>query len=1146
MKTTNTICLSLLTLCSLSALNADAFVDPGNRLPNIDSRTQTTAQDSLVATNEMEVAYASAQTAAIASLETCIKDVRVSCDPITGAPRLISAQGGFLTESAGQGSAISADALEAFSLDDPNRIIYAFINEHESLFGHTSEHLEEAELKSDSVNSRNGLRTVIWQQHVDEIPVFQGLFIAHLTKHEELVSIKSHFIPNPATAADAVVADRASLVSTPPISADEAVALAANNIHFPISENGAQIQTPNSLHPEHVVQVDNPTGATKQQRFTAPDLSGESIADLVWLPMNRAILRLCWQVILTSTQRGEMFRVLVDAQTGDVLIRHGLTEYLSDATYRVFTSDSPSPFSPGHTSPNSSQPSLVSRSLVVIDALSATGSPDGWIDDSDNQTLGNNVDAHLDLDDNNIADPGSRPTGSPSRVFDFSMNLNLQPSTYQDASVVQLFYWNNWTHDRLYDLGFTESGRNFQTDNFGRGGIGNDAVQADGQDGGGTNNANFSTPPDGSPGRMQMYIFDGPTPARDGDLDAEIIIHEYCHGLSNRRVGGGVGMSALQSRSMGEGWSDFYPLALLSEAADNMNGNYATGGYLTYEFYGLTENYYYGIRRYPYSTDMTKNPLTFKDIDPTQASSHTGIPKSSLPSSYAAEVHNAGEVWCVTLWDARANLITKYGFAIGNELILQLVTDGMELTPANPTFIEARDAILQADLVNNAGANQSELWTAFAKRGMGFIASAPDSGTTIGVIESFDMPDDLRITPKTGFSSSGNELGPFAPDSAPYQVRNAGTSALPWTVTTSAAWLNLSKSGGVLPAGTTDSLTVSLNAAANSLPPGIYSSSLVFENTASSYTQIRNVELRVETYALLPFSEGFESGTLATYWESTGTEEYRTQITSDYNPYSGTYHLVMDDLNHGGAYSRNELTLGINLAYSGNVMLSFWARDFNDEPNGPPAIPFTGGADFDGVAISEDGILWYEVQALRDEISSTNTLFTVDLDAAAATHSLTFNSTFRIRFNHYDNFSMTTDGIAIDNITITGILPDTDGDGMPDAWERAYFSHPSNCVATLDADRDGLSNLGEYIAGTDPTNAVSVFSVTYFERMDDEYVIEWNPLPGRTYSPCWATSLIYGDFLPMASNLPYTVNCYTDTVHGTENSCFYNVEVQLE
>ena len=75
-------------------------------------------------------------------------------------------------------------------------------------------------------------------------------------------------------------------------------------------------------------------------------------------------------------------------------------------------------------------------------------------------------------------------------------------------------------------------------------------------------------------------------------------------------------------------------------------------------------------------------------------------------TGFAEEVHSLGELWCTTLWDARANLIRKHGFATGNELILRLVADGMKLSPPNPNFLEARDAILQADRVQTGGANR--------------------------------------------------------------------------------------------------------------------------------------------------------------------------------------------------------------------------------------------------------------------------------------------------------------------------------------------------------------------------------------------------------------------------------------------------------
>ena len=72
-----------------------------------------------------------------------------------------------------------------------------------------------------------------------------------------------------------------------------------------------------------------------------------------------------------------------------------------------------------------------------------------------------------------------------------------------------LFYLNNVIHDILYRHGFDEAAGNFQVDNFGKGGRASDPVQAEAQDGGGTDNANFATPPDGRSPRMQMFLFTG-------------------------------------------------------------------------------------------------------------------------------------------------------------------------------------------------------------------------------------------------------------------------------------------------------------------------------------------------------------------------------------------------------------------------------------------------------------------------------------------------------------------------------------------------------------------------------------------------------------------------------------------------------------
>lgn len=105
--------------------------------------------------------------------------------------------------------------------------------------------------------------------------------------------------------------------------------------------------------------------------------------------------------------------------------------------------------------------------------------------------------------------------------------------------------------------GFTEVAGNFQQYNFGRGGREGDAVIANAQDGSGFNNANFMTPPDGTNGRMRMYLWNTANPYRDGDFEAGIVIHEYSHGLSTRLTGGPLNSGCLgwgESGGMGEGW----------------------------------------------------------------------------------------------------------------------------------------------------------------------------------------------------------------------------------------------------------------------------------------------------------------------------------------------------------------------------------------------------------------------------------------------------------------------------------------------------------------------------------------------------------------------------------------------------------------
>ena len=801
-------------------------------LPNVDHR-----YDVSVRRTAMSVAAApSDHTAAEQRLRLLVPTLRIERHTLLGSPHWLRADDAFLTAPRVSGTA----GIQAAPSSDVRSIAKQFVTDHAGVFGHDASVLETAKVQREFVTGHSGLQTIVWAQEFEGIPVFESVFIAHATARGELVNISSQFLPDLAAAADAGSPRSRSNVVAPPVTATQAVVFAS----ICVGESPELAAT--------LIALDAPVGATQSQRFRGGALKGEAKAGLTWLPLDAAHLRLCWEVWLTGKARGELYRVLVDVETGTMWIREAHTSYAVNAKYRVFTAGSPTPHSPGYAAPGqTSQPLDVARSLVTLTAVSATASPDGWV--TANETLGNNVDAHTDLDADDLADT-PRPQGSPAGTFDFPIALLQPPSDYRKAAVVNLFYWCNWMHDKLYDLGFTEAAGNFQTDNFGRGGQDGDAVQADAQDGEGTDNANFKTPMDGSAPRMQMYLCTAPNPDRDGDFDDEVILHEYTHGLSNRRVGGGLLINAHQTACMGEGWSDFYALALLTPPGADPNSHYPFSAYTSknmlfnrHTWAAGGDNYYFGCRRYPYSTDLSVNPLTFRDIDPAQANAHPGVPVSPLwVGMPAGEVHMAGEVWCVTLWETRAKLIQKYGYAVGNQRILQLVTDGMNLSPVNPTFLQARDAILQADLVLTGGADKKELWEAFAKRGMGASAVAAPNTTTTGLLESFDPPDILSVTPTSAVNVEGYYGGPFTPSLQVFTLTRQSGGNLNWSAGATAP-LQLSATSGTLTvAQPTTSVTVSVGSGANALVVGPVLRSILFTNTATDVAQLRYFAINVK------------------------------------------------------------------------------------------------------------------------------------------------------------------------------------------------------------------------------------------------------------------------------------------------------------
>ena len=760
----------------------------------------------------------------------------ISRHAITGAPRWIHSTEGFLTvpENRSQAARVGGSKM------DPYRVVKAFVDEHRVLFGHGSEELARARIIRDSTGKHNGLHTTVWEQQHAGIPVFEGVFLAHVSQAGELVNVSSQFLADPAVAV--ANGQGPGWETHARLTPAQALGSACANVGLALPAG------------DLATRVDGPRGTELEQHWSGGILKGKAQLRLVWLPLGPDRARLAWEVFFMPRALSNLFRTVVDAETGAVLLRHNFTYDISDISLRVFTADSPTPMLPGSASPGGDkQPAAVARTLVKLKALDTTASPAGWIPDGDNMTAGNNVDAHSDVSGDNQVDL-PRPSGSPARVFDFPIDLTQSPYNHRKAAIVNLFYWNNWMHDRLYQLGFDEASGNFQTDNFGRGGKDGDAVMADAQDGGGDSNANFSCPPDGNAPRMQMYIYSGPNPSRDGDFDTSVMLHEYTHGLSGRLVGGGAGFTALQTRGMGEGWSDFYALTLLAPASGSLGASYPQGAYSIYGYHFAGafahdgDNYYFGCRHYPYSTNLTVNPLTFRDISPDLISPHTGVPKSPLWANAAVDgTHHIGEVWCAMLWEARAAMILKHGHAVGNELILQLVTDGMKLSPPNPSFLEARDAILQADQVLDAGANNFELWTAFAKRGLGVDAASVSSDGT-DIAESYQADrDSLGVPEFLNAAVTGRAGGPLTVWPTTLTLTNRSGSAIAWT-SVADPLLTLSPASGSLGAHETVKLAVNVNALqATALPVGgPVMHTLEFSNRVSHARQFRTYNFTIQ------------------------------------------------------------------------------------------------------------------------------------------------------------------------------------------------------------------------------------------------------------------------------------------------------------
>jgi len=784
----------------------------------------------------------------------------------------------------------------------------AFLTQHTGALRISKQMLADAEIYDAQYNGR-GPAVVRLRQRVGGLEVFQRNLNVMLDRHGNPVAASGYF----ASATDG--ADRAFTLS-----AEQAIAtavsslgggaLAADALSATFTRGAYQhFATPTLAGPISV------TRGPRAKRMLYPRAAGLEPAYYL-------------EVFAQAPATGELFNYsfVISALDGTLLNRTNMTAY-EKFSYRVFA-DNEGTFTPlDHPLGNGYMPfpgTLPSEPLTRTGAQAAlitldhgpisTGDP--WLAAGATTTNGNNVNAYLDT-----AQPDGYMAGVPALLgvtgtgtdaegeatsagsFDYPVEADADPSLepIKQGAVVSLFYINNWLHDFWYDHGFNEEAGNAQLSNYGRGGEEGDPILAEGQDNSGRNNANMSTPSDGSSPTMQMYLFEGkalgavsavspvelasfdfngatfgpasfdvtgelamtddgegvptdgcsttaapavpvlgtvyyapalPDPTLlgkialldrgdcsftiqaafaiasgatamivvnngdgaprtmtnrdipiyigvttdplyqipavvlrkvegqrikdamaagqavtlrleksraadfDGTMDAQVIAHEFFHYVSNRLTGLGNN----QGGGMGEGWSDFNSLLLsvreedkLIKGGEQYQGAYPVGAYVIPDFY-------FGIRRLPYSTDFAKNPLTFKHIENGVPLPTTAPLASGQNGAANSQVHRTGEIWSNMLWNCYAGLLNdpRLSFEEARSRMQSYVIAGLKMTPSSPTITEARDGVLAAALASDA-IDFKHCSHGFAVRGAGVDAVSPDRSDSAhaGVVESF-------------------------------------------------------------------------------------------------------------------------------------------------------------------------------------------------------------------------------------------------------------------------------------------------------------------------------------------------------------------------------------------------------------------------
>ena len=672
----------------------------------------------------------------------------VDVDRVTGTARSIQRLDGALTgPAAGDRADVARRWLSA---------------NHEAL-GLTAADVDALRV-SDRVTTPNGLTHLRFQQSVAGIPAFDNGVRVALDRGGRILSVSGSPLRAPRLE-----------TATPRLSAVDAMRALQQNVGVKRA----------------IDVVRGPAGVRQQTWFPHDDF-----ARLVLFGTANGA-RLAWHLTYQATSTA-YYDAVVDATSGDVLYRQNLTKFAEDVT--VF------PNYPGAQNETAPPGKDINNAPRTVDL-------EPWLDSGTAELKGPFAHTYSDENDNNVADPGETiQRRVPENDFDWPFTDFGEPTpAFEDAcefdgvgpddwpppigqtadcswdptdrdswrtnraqSGVAAFYLTNAFHDHLAGapIGFDAASGAFEVDDYVRV-ENNDGANTDGSggpDGEHINNANMSTPPDGLRPRMQNYLFEfDPDPERffnfrniNGGDDAATVWHEYTHGLSNRLVTNADGSGATSSPhtgAMGEAWSDWYAEDLLHREGLEIDtpaaGEVDIGVYSDAVF-----------------TSTRFTPMDCGPGDGALLECPGGIGGAGFGGYtfgdfgkvfVGPEVHSDGEIWAQTLWDLRTALIAELGDPIlGSDYAEMLVTEGMRLSPPEPSFLDMRNAILAAETAAG-GTHRDLVWDVFAGRGMGFYASVTGSSDTTA-IENFDLPPDPNastgtISGKVTTAASGLALG---------------------------------------------------------------------------------------------------------------------------------------------------------------------------------------------------------------------------------------------------------------------------------------------------------------------------------------------------------------------------------------------------